>query len=73
MTRKKIGRNQGDSGRLHLSGSELEQFGVNVGDEVKVNIAESRSIAHAMIDNVSKDDFIIISPASQLGESEESP
>lgn len=61
MTQKTIAQNQGDSGRVNLSGSELEQFGAAVGDDVEVDVAESKEIAHAMIDSKDVDSYIIIS------------
>ncbi|WP_251328236.1 hypothetical protein [Haloplanus pelagicus] len=41
MTKKTIGQNTGRSGRVNLSGPELEQFSAEVGDSIKVDIAES--------------------------------
>ncbi len=70
MTRKRIGQNTGNSGRVNLSGSELEKFGVNVGDAVKVDIAESKSIAHAMIDNSDHEKFVIVSEPELKGGNE---
>ena len=61
MTRKKISRNQGDSGRVNLSGSELQQFNAEIGDAIRVNVAENTDIAKAMIDsNPDKTEFIIV-------------
>jgi hypothetical protein len=61
MAHKKIAKNQGESGRVNLSGSELEQFGSEIGDEVGVDVAESPAVAKAMIDTKDADRFIIIS------------
>lgn len=61
MSRKKIAQNQGDSGRINLSGSELQQFGAEIGEEVDVDVAESTSIAKAMIDSKDSNAFIIVS------------
>ena len=67
MTRKRIGQNTGNSGRVNLSGSDLEKFGVDVGDAVKVDTAESKSIAHAMIDNSDHERFVIVSKPESNG------
>lgn len=60
MARKKISQNKGESGRINLSGSELDQFDAEVGDAVSVDIAESEEIAHAMIDSKDTSNYIII-------------
>ncbi len=67
MTRKRIGQNTGNSGRINLSGLELDQFNANVGDPVKVDIAESKSIAHAMIENGNYGEFVIVSKPESTG------
>jgi hypothetical protein len=61
MTQKTVGQNTGNSGRVNLSGPELEKFGASVGDSIKVDIAESKDIACAIIDNSSQDEFVIVS------------
>jgi hypothetical protein len=61
MVQKTIAQNQGDSGRVNLSGSELDQFGGDIGDEVTVDVADSAAIAKAMIDNKDTNSYIIIS------------
>lgn len=61
MAEKKIAQNQGDSGRVNLSGSELNKFGADVGEKVEIDIAESEAIAHAMIDSKDSEAYIIIS------------
>ncbi|OAQ51495.1 hypothetical protein HTG_18995 [Natrinema mahii] len=61
MTQKIIGQNTGHSGRVNLSGPELEKFDAEVGDAIKVDIAESKKIAKAIIDNSSKSEFVIVS------------
>lgn len=71
MTRKRIGQNTGNSGRISLSGHELNKFHADVGDPVKVDIAESKSIAHAMVDNSNYGAFVIVSkPEPQEGTDE---
>ncbi|RQG90886.1 hypothetical protein EA473_20035 [Natrarchaeobius chitinivorans] len=67
MTRKRIGQNTGNSGRINLSGLELNQFDADVGDPVKVDIAESKSIAHAMVDNSDYGEFVIVSKPESTG------
>lgn len=62
MTRKHIGRNTGNSGRVNLSGSELEQLGLDIGDSVEVTVVESKQVAHALIDSRETEEFLIISP-----------
>lgn len=66
MSKKQIGKNTGRSGRVNLSGPELGQFGADVGDQIKVDVAESKAITHALIDNSERSEFIIVSkPANQ--------
>lgn len=62
MTRKTIGRNTGNSGRVNVSGAELEQLGVELGDEVEVDVAESSEVAHALIDSKDTERFLIVTP-----------
>jgi len=72
MTQKTIGQNTGQSGRVNLSGPELEQFDAEVGDPIKVDIAESKGIAKAIIENSSEDEFVIVSkPATNSSPTEE--
>jgi len=61
MTQKTIGQNTGQSGRVNLSGPELEQFDAEVGDTIKVDIAESKGIAKAIIENSTESEFVIVS------------
>jgi hypothetical protein len=61
MAHKKIAQNQGDSGRVNLSGSELKQFGAEIGESVEVDVAESPAVAKAMIDTKDSKSFIIVS------------
>ncbi len=61
MTRKTIGKNTGKSGRVNLSGPELNKFNTGVGDPIKIDIAESKGIAHAIIDNSTHEEFVIVS------------
>ena len=65
MTRKQIGKNAGRSGRVNLSGPELDKFDSEVGESIKVDIAESKDIAHALIDNSDHEEFIIVSKPVQ--------
>jgi hypothetical protein len=46
---------------VNLSGPELEQFDAEVGDPIKVDVAESKGIAKAIIENSSEDEFVIVS------------
>lgn len=61
MTQKTVGRNTGRSGRVNLSGSELDKFDAEVGDPIKVDIAESKEIAKAIIENSLESEFVIVS------------
>jgi hypothetical protein len=61
MTQKTIGQNTGQSGRVNLSGPELEQFDAEVGDAIKVDVAESKGIAKAIIENSTESEFVIVS------------
>ena len=61
MTQKTIGQNTGQSGRVNLSGPELDQFDAEVGDTIKVDIAESEGIAKAIIENSTESEFVIVS------------
>ncbi|GGL41661.1 hypothetical protein GCM10009037_26560 [Halarchaeum grantii] len=70
MTKKTIGQNTGHSGRVNLSGPELEKFEADVGDEIKVDIAESKDIARAIIQNSDHDEFVIVSKPTTEDQSE---
>lgn len=63
MSRKQIGRNTGNSGRINVSGSELQKLGADIGDAVDVEVAASADIAHAVIDSKDADTFLIVTPA----------
>ena len=63
MTRKQIGRNTGNSGRINVSGSELEQLDVEIGDGVDVDVVDAKEIAHAVIDSKDSEEFLIVTPA----------
>ena len=62
MTRKRIGRNAGNSGRINVSGSELEKLGLEIGDDVDVDVADTKEVAHAIIDSKDTDQFLIVTP-----------
>jgi hypothetical protein len=63
MTQKQIGRNAGESGRVNVSGSELDQLGLSIGSAIDVDIAESTAVAQALIDSKPADCFLIIMPS----------
>jgi hypothetical protein len=63
MSRKQIGRNTGKSGRVNVSGSELQKLGLDIGDAVEVDIAESTDVARALIESKDADCFLIVTPA----------
>ncbi|MFC6838221.1 hypothetical protein [Halomarina ordinaria] len=72
MTQKTIGQNTGQSGRVNLSGPELDQFDAEVGDAIKVDVAESKGIAKAIIENSKESEFVIVSkPAADSSSTEE--
>ena len=62
MARKKIGRNTGESGRVNVSGDELDQLDLTLGSAVDVDVAESKDIARAIIDNKDAERFLIVTP-----------
>ena len=62
MSEKTIGRNTGESGRVNISGSELDQLDLTLGSAVDVDIAESKDIARALIDNKDAERFLIVTP-----------
>lgn len=62
MVQKKIGRNTGESGRVNISGSELDQLGLIIGSAVDVDVAESKDIAQALIDSKDAERFLIVTP-----------
>jgi len=71
MTQKTIGQNTGQSGRVNLSGPELDQFDAEVGDAIKVDVAESKGIAKAIIENSTESEFVIVSkPAADSSSTE---
>lgn len=63
MARKQIGRNTGNSGRINVSGSELEKVGLDIGDDVEVDVADAKEVAHALIDSKEADEFLIVTPS----------
>ncbi len=63
MTRKQVGRNAGNSGRINVSGSELDTLGLEIGDTVDVEVADSTVVAHALTDSKDSDEFLIVTPA----------
>lgn len=62
MTRKSITRNAGNSGRVNISGSELETLGADIGDTVEVDVVDATDVAHALIDSKDTDRFLIVTP-----------
>ncbi len=62
MTRKSIARNSGNSGRVNISGSELEILEAGISDDVDVDVADTKDVAHAIIDSKDSDRFLIITP-----------
>lgn len=62
MTRKSISRNSGNSGRVNISGSELEILDAEIGDTVTIDVADAKEVAHALIDSKDCDRFLIVTP-----------
>jgi len=72
MTRKTIAQNTGQSGRVNLSGPELCKFDAEVGAAIKVDVAESKGIAKAIIENSTESEFVIVSkPATDSSSMED--
>ncbi|WP_160135556.1 hypothetical protein [Halococcus salsus] len=63
MVQKKVGHNSGESGRINVSGRELNQLGLTTDSLVNLDIAESKDIAHAVIDSKDTERFLIVTPA----------
>ena len=63
MTLKRVGRNTGQSGRINVSGSELDKLGVELGDAIDLEVVDSKEVARALIDSKDTDEFLIVSPA----------
>lgn len=64
MTKKTIGQNASNSGRISLSAPELEQLDASIGDQMKVDIDESKEIAKATVMNSNHDEFVIVSKSN---------
>lgn len=62
MTRKTIARNAGNSGRVNISGSELESLEIGIGEDVEVDVADAKEVAHALIESKDADRFLIVTP-----------
>jgi hypothetical protein len=56
---------------VNLSGPELNKFIADVGDPIKVDVAESKDIAHAIIDNSTHGEFVIVSKPTSEEDSNE--
>jgi antitoxin component of MazEF toxin-antitoxin module len=62
IPRKSIARNTGNSGRVNISGAELKKLRMEIGDEVDVDVADTKDVAHAIIDSKDTDRFLIVTP-----------
>ena len=60
MGRKKVGRHSSHSGRTNLSGSELTELGIEIGDRIEIDLADTKEIAHALIDSKRSDRLLIV-------------
>ena len=64
MTRKQVGPNAGNTGWINLSGGELDQLALEVGDAVEVDVVDDKAVAHALIDSKDSERFLIVSPTN---------
>lgn len=62
MIQKQIGENTGNSGRINVSGSELQKPGAEFGDAVEVEVAASADIARALVNSEDEYAFHIVTP-----------
>lgn len=60
MTRKSIARNSGSSGRVNISGSDLEKLEAEIDDDV--DVADTDDVAHALIDSKDAERSLIVTP-----------
>ncbi|WP_435317643.1 hypothetical protein [Haloarchaeobius sp. TZWSO28] len=63
MAQKQIGRNTGRSGRIHVSGDELDKLDLAIGDGIEVDVVDAKEVAHALIDSKDTEQFLIVTPA----------
>jgi len=63
MTQKQIGRNTANSGRINVSGSELDKLGVEIGDPVEIDVVDAKEVAQALIKSKDSESFLIVTPA----------
>jgi|AntRauTorckE6833_2_1112554.scaffolds.fasta_scaffold80175_2 hypothetical protein len=63
MVQKQIGHNAGRSGRVNVSGGELDQLGLTIGSPISVDVAESKTVAQALIESKDTDRFLIVTAA----------
>jgi len=63
MARKQIGRNTGRSGRINVSGAELDKLDLAIGDDIEVDVVDAKEVAHALIDSKDTEQFLIVTPA----------
>jgi hypothetical protein len=70
MTNKTIGQNTGPSSHVNWSGPELSKFSADVRDSIKFDIAESKNLGHAIIDNSDHGEFVIVSKPTDSAKEE---
>ncbi|WP_418282813.1 hypothetical protein [Halorubrum sp. DTA98] len=63
MTRKHVERNAGNSGRINVSGSELDTLGLEIGDAVDVEVSDPTAVTRARIASTVSDELLIVTPA----------
>jgi len=47
MTRKHVGRNAGNPGRINVSRPDLDQLALEAGDTVEVDVGDGTAVVHA--------------------------
>jgi hypothetical protein len=62
MPQKSIARNLGNSGRVNIFGSELGKLEAGIGDDIDVDVADTKNVAHALISSKDADRFPIVTP-----------
>ena len=60
MTCKQVRRNAGNSGRINVSGPELDRLGLEIGDAVDVEFADPTAVAQDLIGSKDSDEFLIV-------------
>ncbi len=62
MTRKHVGRNTRNSGRINVSGFEFDKLDLEIGDAVDIGVTDASAVEHVLIDSKDSDEFLIVTP-----------